>query len=149
MTPDFTPGTHQPRTSAATVPSARPLTWWRHLPPAALDLPAQLRLRAVLVATPPLPLPGWNAATEADPAAAIGVAIATLAEGVVYPGRLDPALSTVLLCAALGDPACRDLLVHVVGRRARRRADLDLLMLAHAWHDTSNRGPGLTLAPGR
>lgn len=149
MTPDFLPGPHRPRTSAATVPSVPPLTWWRHLPPAALDLPVQHRLRAALVAMPPLPLPGWRAATEADPAAAIGVAIATLAEGVVYPGRLDPALSTVLLCATLGDPACCDLLVHVLGRRARRRADLDLVLLAHAWRDWSDRGPDLAFAPGR
>jgi hypothetical protein len=96
-----------------------------------------------------LPHPGWDAAIEADPAAAIGVAIAMLAEGVVYPGCLDPALSAVLICAALGDPACRDLLVHVLSRRSRRRADLDLLRLAHAWRARSDRGPDLTLVPGR
>ncbi|WP_187276717.1 hypothetical protein, partial [Methylobacterium sp. WL30] len=138
-----------PPTSPAAAPAANPLTWWRSLPPEALDLPAQRRLRAVLVAAPPLPLPGWDAATEADPAAAIAVAIATLAEGVAHLGRLDPALSVVVLCAALGDPACRDLLVHVLGRRARRRADLDLLRLARAWRDGGRRETDPTFAPGR
>jgi hypothetical protein len=149
MTPDFDPGADLPPTSPATAPFANPLVWWRTLPPESLDLPAQRHLRAVLVAAPPLPLPGWDAATGADPAAAIGVAITTLAEGVAHPGRLDRALSAVVVCAALGDPACRALLVHVLGRRARRRADLDLLRLAHAWRDGGRRETDLTLAPGR
>lgn len=149
MTPDFDPGADLPPTSPAAVRSANPLTWWRSLPPEALDLPAQRQLRAVLIAGSPLPHPGWDAATEADPAAAIGVAIAMLAEGVVYPGRLDPALSAVLLCAILGNPACRNLLVHVLSRRSRRRANLDLLRLAHAWRARSDWGPDLTLAPNR
>lgn len=149
MTPHFDPGADLPPSSPTAVPSANPLTWWRSLPPEALDLTAQRHLRAVLLAVTPLPLPGWDAAIEADPAAAIGVAIATLAEGVAYPGRLNPALSAVVLCAALGDPACRDLLVHILGRRARRRADLDLLRLARAWRDGDRRETGLTLVPGR
>jgi len=145
----FEPGAHLPRPVTAAAPSVPPLTSWCHLPPAALNLRPQQRLRAILVGTPPLPLSGWDAKTEADPAAAIGVAIATLAEGVVHPGRLDPALGTVLLCVALWDPACRDLLVHILNCRARRRADFDLLRLAHAWRDRSCRGLNLTLAPGR
>ncbi|MBY0260455.1 hypothetical protein [Methylobacterium sp.] len=133
---------------ALAFPSA-PLTWWRTLPPESLDLTAQRHLRAVLVAAPPLPLPGWDAAIRADPAAAIGVALTILAEGVARPGSLDRALSAVLVCAALGDPACRDLLVHVLGRRARRRADLDALRLARRWRGWGHQGSASVIAPGR
>lgn len=149
MTPDFDPGANLPPTSPVAALSANPLTWWRSLPPGALDLPAQRRLRTFLVAAPPLPLPGWKAAIQADPAAAIGVAITVLAEGVARPDSLDRALSAVVVCAALGNPACRALLVHVLGRRARRRADLDLLRLAHAWRDGGRWETDLTFAPGR
>ncbi|WP_210250996.1 hypothetical protein, partial [Methylobacterium sp. WL8] len=133
---------------ALAVPDA-PLTWWRTLPPEVLDLAMQQNLRARLVAAPALPLPGWEAAIAADPAAAIGVGIAVLAEGVARPGSLDRALSAVMVCAALGDPACRDLLVHALSRRARRRADLDTLRLAHAWRRKGKSNPSSITAPSR
>ena len=42
-----------------------------------------------------------------------------------------------------------EVLVNVLGRKARRRADLELLQLAYAWRARSDWGPDLTLAPGR
>lgn len=117
-----------------------PLTWWRLLAPTALDPAAQLRLRAALLDAPPLPSPNWEAACRADPTAALGVALNALAGATVLPGRLDRAMSAILLCAAFGDAACIELLVHVLGRRARRRADLEVLWLARAWCCTSRRG---------
>ena len=126
-----------------------PLTWWRTLPPETLNLTAQRHLRTALLAAPTLRLPGWEAAIQADPAAAIGVALTILAEGVARPGSFDRALSAVLLCAALGDPACRDLIVHALGRRARRRADLDALRLARRWRGWGHRGSSSVIAPGR
>jgi hypothetical protein len=132
---------------ALAFPSA-PLTWWRTLPPESLDLTAQRHLRTALLAASALRLPGWDAAIRADPAAAIGVALTILAEGVARPGSLDRALSAVLLCAAMGDPACRDLIVHALGRRARRRADLDALRLARRWRGWGHRGSSSVIAPG-
>lgn len=143
------PAANLPASTPASVLSEAPLTWWRTFPPEVLDLSAQQRLRASLLAAPALPLPGWEAAIAADPAAAIGVAITVLAEGTVRPGCLDRALSVVLLCAALEDPACCALLVHVLGRRARRRADLDALHLARAWRHRGHRGFSSIIAPGR
>ncbi|TXN15076.1 hypothetical protein FV219_02930, partial [Methylobacterium sp. WL122] len=121
------PAANTPASMPASALFDAPLTWWRTHPPEAFDLSMQLRLRASLLAAPVLPLHGWAAAIEADSAAAIGVAITVLSEGVARPNCLDRALSVVLLCAALGDPACHDLLVHALRRRARRRADLDAL----------------------
>lgn len=118
-----------------------PLTWWFSLPPAALDLTAQRRLRAALLALPHLPLPGWEAACRADPAAAVRAALTALAHVSVRPEHLEAAMSAVLICAVLGDPACADLLAHVLGRRARRRADLDALCLAHGWRRPDPRPP--------
>jgi hypothetical protein len=126
-----------------------PLTWWRRLPPAALDLTAQRRLRAALLTLPHLPLPGWEAACRADPAAAVRAALTALAHGAARPEYLDAAMSAVLICAALGDPACADLLAHVLGRRARRRADLDALCLAHGWCRHPDPRPPAPPASGR
>ena len=141
------PDAGRPRTPVEPVP---PLTWWRVLAPMVLDLDAQRRLRAALLDTPPLPSSDWGAACRADPTAAIGVAINVLAEGTILPERLDPAMSAILLCAALGDPACIDLLAHVLGRRARRRADLGALWLARAWRSAARRGPDrVTAVSGR
>ncbi|GJE02207.1 hypothetical protein [Methylobacterium isbiliense] len=150
MTSDF----DSSRPHAAAVPASAclgeaPLTWWRSLPPGALDLAAQRRLRAALLALPPLPLPGWAEACRADPAAAVRAAVAALSHASVRPGYLEPAMAAVLLCAALGDPACADLLAHVHGRRARRRADLDALRLAHGWRRRSGPGRLAPPAPGR
>ncbi|MGU3362998.1 hypothetical protein ACLBWX_22000 [Methylobacterium sp. M6A4_1b] len=149
MTAPIDPNSSVPESSPALAFPSAPLSWWRTLPPESFDLPAQQQLRAVLVAAPPLPLPGWDAANRADPAAAIGVALTILAEGVARPGSLDRALSAVLLCAALGDPACRDLLAHALGRRARRRADLDALRLARRWRGWGHQGSSSIIAPGR
>lgn len=143
------PTANPPASMPASPLSEAPLIWWRTLPPETLDVFAQQRLRASLLAVPALQLPGWEAAIQADPAAAIGVALTVLAEGVACPGSLDLALSVVLLCAALGDPACRDLLVHALGRRARRRADLDVLRLAHAWRHRGHQGSSFITEPGR
>lgn len=142
------------RPHAAVVPASgslagAPLTWWRSLSPGALDLPAQRRLRAVLLALPPLPLPGWEAARQGDPAAAVRAAVTALAHALARPEHIEAAMSAVLLCAALGDPACADLLIHVLGRRARHRADLDALRLAHGWRRRSGPRPAAPLAPGR
>jgi hypothetical protein len=149
MTDPINPNSSLPASSPALAFPSAPLTWWRTLPPETLDLTAQRRLRAVLVAAPTLPLPDWEAAIQADPAAAIGVALTILAEGVARPGSLDRALSAVLLCAAIGDPACRDLLVHALDRRARRRADLDALRLARRWRGWGHQGSSSVIAPGR
>ncbi|GEP05303.1 hypothetical protein [Methylobacterium oxalidis] len=143
--PTRTPGVATPLPDSL---AEAPLTWWRSLPPAALDLPAQRRLRAALLALPPLPLPGWESASQGDPAAAVRAAVTALAHTLVRPEHIEAAMSAVLLCAALGDPACADLLVHVLGRRARRRADLDALRLAHGWRRSGPRPPA-PLAPGR
>lgn len=126
-----------------------PLTWWRTLPPAALDLTAQRRLRAVLLTLPHLPLPGWEAACRADPAAAVRTGLTALAHASARPEHLEVAMSAVLICAAGGDPACADLLAHVLGRRARRRADLDALCLAHRWRRRPDPCPPAPLASGR
>lgn len=126
-----------------------PLTWWRNLPPAALDLPAQRRLRATLLTLPHLPLPGWEAACRADPAAAVRAGLTALAHASARPEHLEAAMSAVLICAAGGDPACADLLAHVLGRRARRRADLDALCLAHGWRRPPDPRPPAPLASGR
>lgn len=117
-----------------------PLSWWRVLAPEALDMAAQCRLSAALNATQPLPSPDWSAACRGDPAAAIHIALNVLAQAIAFPGRLDPALSAICLCAVRGDGSCIDLLVHVLGRRARRRADLEVLCLAHAWCSVPRRG---------
>lgn len=143
------PTANPPASMPASPLSEEPLTWWRTLPPEALDLTAQRHLRATLLAASALQLPGWEAAIQADPAAAICIALTILAEGVARPGSLDVALSAVLLCAALGDPACRDLLVHALGRRARRRADLDALRLAHSWRHRGHQGSSSITAPSR
>jgi hypothetical protein len=119
------PTANPPASMPASPLSEAPLTWWRTLPPETLDVFAQQRLRASLLAVP------------------------ALAEGVARPGSLDLALSAVLLCATLGDPACRALLVHALGRRARRRADLDVLRLAHAWRHRGHQGSSSITAPGR
>ncbi|MGT2481470.1 hypothetical protein ACU4GR_27570 [Methylobacterium oryzae CBMB20] len=119
-----------------------PLSWWRVLAPEALDMAAQRRLSAALNAAQPLPSPHWSAACRGDPAAATHIALSILAEAVASPGRLDPAMSAICLCAARGDGSCIDLLVHVLGRRARRRADLEVLCLAHAWCSVPRRGAG-------
>ncbi|WP_144426443.1 hypothetical protein [Methylobacterium sp. ARG-1] len=141
MKPSSHPDAGRPRTPPEPAPPTSPLTWWRLLEPAALDLDTQRRLRAALLDAPPLPSPDWDAACRADPTAAIGVAFNVLAEAAILPGRLDPAMSAILVCAALEDAACIDLLVHVLGRRARRRADLEALCLARAWCSASRRGP--------
>lgn len=138
-----------PTSSPALGYSHAPLTWWRTLPPEDLDLTAQRRLRTALLAASALRLPNWEAAIRADSAAAIGVALTILAEGVARPGTLDRALSAVLLCAAMGDPACRDLIVHALGRRARRRADLDALRLARRWRGWGHQESSSVIAPGR
>lgn len=143
-----------PRSPGNTVPTSdlpqEPLTWWRHLPPAALDLPAQRRLRATLLTLPHLPLPGWEAACRAaDPAAAVRAGLTALAHASARPEHLEAAMSAVLICAAGGDPACADLLAHVLGRRARRRADLDALCLAHGWRRRPDPRPPAPLASGR
>ncbi|MGU3453860.1 hypothetical protein [Methylobacterium fujisawaense] len=117
-----------------------PLSWWRVLAPQTLDMPAQCRLAAALKAAQPLPSPDWSAACRGDSAAAIHIALGVLAEAIAFPGRLDPAMSALCLCAARGDGSCIDLLVHVLGRRARRRADLKVLCLAHAWCSVARRG---------
>jgi hypothetical protein len=143
------PVTRPPAASSVCPLPGVPLTWWRTRLPEALDPAAQKRLRAELRAAPALPLPGWEAAIQADATAAIGVAIPVLAAGLAYPGCLDRALSPVLLCAVLGDPACRDLLVHALGRRARRRADLDALRLAHRWCRRGHEGSSSIIVPGR
>ena len=117
-----------------------PLSWWRVLAPEALDMAAQCRLSAALNATQPLPFPDWSAACRGDPAAAIHIALNVLAEAIALPGRLDPAMSAICLCAVRGDGSCIDLIVHVLGRRARRRADLEVLCLAHAWCSVTRRG---------
>jgi hypothetical protein len=130
---------HGPADPALLTP---PLSWWRILPPEGFGLSTQHRLRAALLTAPLLPSPDWDAACRADPTAALGVAVTALAEAVALPWRLDPAMSAVCLCAALGDAICIDLLVHVLGRRARRRADLDALCLAQAWQFASRRGLG-------
>lgn len=150
MKPVSHPDAGRPRTPAEPAPRTSPLTWWCLLAPAALDLDTQRRLRAALLDAPPLPSPDWEAACRADPTAAIGVAINVLAEATILPGRLDPAMSAILLCAARGDAACSDLLVHVLGRRARRLADLEAVWLARAWCSASRRGPDRVIAaPGR
>jgi hypothetical protein len=149
MTDPIDPNRSLPASPPALAFSSAPLTWWRTLPPEFLDLTAQRHLRAALLAAPTLRLPGWEAAIRADPAAAIGVALTILAEGVARPGTLDRALSAVLLCAALGDAASRDLLVHVLGRRARRRADLDALRLARRWRGWGHQESSSVIAPGR
>lgn len=140
MNPALDPAAGRHRTLRAL--RTPPLTWWRVLPPEALDPTAQRRLRAALVTAPPLPSPAWAAACRADPAAAIRVAITALAEAVAVPGRVDPAMSAVCLCAVRGNPACIDLLVHVLDRRARRRASLDALCLAQTWRTVSRHGLG-------
>lgn len=126
-----------------------PLTWWRNLPPASLDLTAQRHLRAALLTVPHLPLPGWEMACRADAAAAVRVGLTALAHASVRPEHLDAAMSAVLICAAGGDRACADLLAHVLGRRARRRADLGALCLAHGWRRRPNPRPPTPLASGR
>jgi hypothetical protein len=126
-----------------------PLTWWRNLPPAALDLTAQHRLRAALLTLPHLPLPSWEAACRADPAAAVRAGLTALAHASARPEHLEAAMSAVLICAAGGDPACANLLAHVLGRRARRRADLDALCLAHRWRRRPDLRPPAPLAAGR
>lgn len=126
-----------------------PLTWWHTLPPGALNLTAQRRLRADLLALTPPPLPDWDAACRADPAAAVRAALTALAHALARPEHLEAAMSAVLLCAALGDPACAALLAHVLGRRARRRADLDALHLAHGWRRHSGSRPSAPPVPGR
>lgn len=117
-----------------------PLSWWHILAPMALDGAARRRLSAALDAAQPLPSPDWSAACRGDPAAATHIALKVLAEAVAFPGRLDPAMSAICLCAARGDGSCIDLLVHVLGRRARRRADLEVLCLARAWCSVPRRG---------
>lgn len=149
MSSPFDPAANLPASLISSALSDAPLTWWRAVPPDALDLTAQKHLRATLLATPALPLSGWEAAIQADPPAAIGVAITVLAEGIVRPGCLDRALSPVLLCAALGNEACRDVLVHALGRRARRRADLNALRLARAWRGRGDGDASFLAAPGR
>ncbi|MER2269245.1 hypothetical protein [Methylobacterium oxalidis] len=150
MTTDFDPARpHNAPVSTSDTPAEAPLTWWRSLPPDALDLAAQRRLRAALLALPALPLPGWETACQADPAAAVGAALTALPRALARPEQVEAALSAVLLCAALGDPACVDLLAHVLGRRARRRADLEALRLAHGWRRRFKAGPAVPPAPGR
>jgi hypothetical protein len=140
MTPALDPDAGRSGNPGAACLSPAPLSWWRVLAPEALDVAAQRRLCAILDAAQPLPVPGWSAACRGDPVAARRVALAVLAEAVARPGRLDPAMSAICLCAARGDDACIDLLVHVLGRRARRRADLEALCLARAWGSVPRRG---------
>ena len=125
-------------TDAASL--SRPLSWWRVLAPEALDMAAQCRLSAALNAAQPLPSPDWSAACRGESAAAIHIALNVLAKAIAFPGRLDPAMSAICLCAVRGDGSCIDLLVHVLGRRAQRRADLEVLCLAHAWCSVPRRG---------
>lgn len=146
MNPASHPDAGRPRMSAEPALRTSPLTWWRLLAPTALDPDTQLRLRAALLDAPPLPSPNWDAACRADPAAALGVALNALAGATVLPGRLDRAMSAILLCAALEDAASIELLIHVLGRWARRRADLGALWLARAWCSTSRRGPDRIVA---
>jgi len=139
MTPALDPDASRSGTIGAASPLP-PLSWWHVLAPEALDMAAQRRLSAALDAVQPLPSPDWSAACRGDPAAANRIALRVLSEAVALPGRVDPAMSAICLCAARGDSSCIDLLVHVLGRRARRRADLEVLCLARAWCSVPRRG---------
>ena len=99
-----------------------------------------MRLYFEVRAVQPLPSLDWSAACWGDPAAANRIALRVLAEAVALPGRVDPAMSAIYPCAARGDSSCIDLLVHVLWRRARRRADLEVLCLARAWCSVPRRG---------
>lgn len=149
MNPALDPDAGRPLTPAEPSLGTPPLSWWRLLPPGAFDLSTRRRLRAALLAAPPLSAPDWAAACRGDPTAAARIAVAALAEAVALPRRLDPAMSAVCLCAARGDAACIDLLVHVLGRRARRRADLEALCLAQAWRSVQARRSAARRGPDR
>lgn len=139
MTPALDPDAGNSGTTDGACLSS-PLSWWRVLVPEALDMVAQCHLSAALEAAQPLPSPDWPAARRGDPVAANRIAVGVLAEAVARPERVDPAMSAICLCAVRGDSSCIDLLVHVLGRRARRRADLAVLCLARAWYSVPRRG---------
>ncbi|WP_187274816.1 hypothetical protein [Methylobacterium sp. WL119] len=136
-----------------------PLTWWRQVPPSTFDLAAQRilleALRERVSATRSIDI----AACLSDPAAAVRAALTALSphptrgDRVASPDDasrdrvLDLALSAAALCAAQGDPACAAVLVHALGRRARRRADLAVLCLAHAWRRPVTDPAGIPVAP--
>lgn len=129
------------------------------MPPSALDLATQRllldALRERLPAGPSIDV----IACVTDPSAAVRAALTALAALPTRGDRaaspndarsdsiLDAALSATLLCAEQGDLACAAVLGHALGRRARRRDDLAVLCLAHAWRCPVIDPTGVPAAP--
>jgi hypothetical protein len=136
-----------------------PLTWWRQVPPSALDLATQRILLKALRERVPAARSVDIAACLSDPAAAVRAALTALSSHPTQGDRtaspddasrdraLDLALSAAALCAAQGDPACAAVLAHALGRRARRRADLAVLCLARAWRRPMTDPAGIPATP--
>jgi len=150
------------------LPSARPaqvplllgdpLTWWRRLPPTALDLVLQKALRATLLARLPPASPLFATARDAAAAAAVGAALAALGAAPTggempplndpdTPSALDLGLSLALLCATQGSRACAVVIAHALDKHARSSADLNALCLARAWRRPATNPAGLFAAP--
>ena len=112
--------------SATTVTSdgaaAPPLQWWRHLPAEAFTGMRLQRLRRAMAGIGMVGEPRWPDAVRGYPAAAVAVALKTLAQPDLPDPILDLTASTLLIPAIAGDTAAIRLLVDMI-RRHREVAD--------------------------
>ena len=91
-----------------------PLQWWRHLPADAFTGTHLQRLHWAMAGIGMVGEPRWPDAVQGYPAAAVAVALKTLAQPDLPDPIVDLTASTLLIPAIAGDAAAIRLLVQMI-----------------------------------
>jgi hypothetical protein len=117
------------RRAACTGAEVPPLHWWRHLPADAFTGMHLQRLRRAMSGIGMVGEPRWQDAVRGYPAAAVAVALKTLAEPDVLEPIVDLTASTLLIPAIAGDAAAIRLLADMI----RRHPDVTDTAVERSW----------------